>query len=185
MDIRLVPTSLDGVVIVETTVFSDERGFFVESYNRRRFEQAGIHGEFVQDNHSRSARGVLRGIHFQDMTAPMCKLVRCTSGRIFDIVVDLRVGSPTFGKWAAAELDAIEMKQIFVPVGFGHAFLALTDAEVQYKCTGYYTPSAEWCLAWNDADIGIDWPERAPVLSGRDARGTSLRDYLERPAFRF
>jgi dTDP-4-dehydrorhamnose 3,5-epimerase len=185
MDIRVIPTRLDPVAIVETDAVRDERGFFLEAWHKRRFAEHGIPYDFVQDNYSRSTRGVLRGIHYQDLTAPMAKLVRCTSGRIFDVVVDLRVGSPTFAQWVSVELSGENMKQVVVPVGFGHAFLTLTDeADFQYKCTGYYTPSAERVIAWNDPGIGIDWPISEPILSPRDRAGMSLREYLENPSFR-
>jgi len=187
MDIRVVRTRLDGVLIVDTDFVRDERGFFVETYHKRRYAEHGLDYDFVQDNHSRSGRGVLRGIHYQDLTAPMAKLVRCTLGRVFDVAVDLRVGSPAFGQWIGVELSAVNMKQLMVPVGFGHAFLTLSDeAEVQYKCTGYYTPSAEICVAWNDPDIGIEWPTSAPPsLSARDLKGISLKQYLQNPAFTY
>lgn len=140
----------------------------------------------MQDNHSRSARGVLRGIHYQDMSAPMAKLVRCTAGTIFDVAVDLRVGSPSFGKWFGAELSLENMQQLLVPVGFGHAFLTLSEtADVQYKCTGYYSPAAEGTVAWNDPDIGITWPLSNPTVSPRDRATRTLREYLRNPAFRY
>ncbi len=185
MDIHVVPTALDGVVIVETDFVRDARGFFIESYHRQRYAAHGLDDEFVQDNHSRSRAGVLRGIHYQDMTAPMAKLVRCTAGRVFDVTVDLRTGSPTFARWVGVELSVENMKQVYVPAGFGHAFLTLSDtADVQYRCTTYYTPAAEGCLAWNDPDIGIEWPlQGEPALSPRDAKGMSLREYLRKPAF--
>ncbi|MFB3904552.1 MAG: dTDP-4-dehydrorhamnose 3,5-epimerase [Acidobacteriota bacterium] len=186
MDIHVVETALPSVLVIETDFVRDERGFFIEAYHRRRYAEHGITGEFVQDNHSRSGRNVLRGIHYQDMRAPMAKLVRCTVGRIYDVAVDLRVGSPTFGKWVSVELSAENMKQILVPSGFGHAFLTLSEvAEVQYKCTAYYTPEAEGVIAWNDPDLAISWPCCEPVLSARDRRGMWLKDYLERPAFQF
>ncbi len=186
MDIRVINTNLDGVLIVETECARDERGFFLESYHRRRFAEHGIGAEFVQDNHSRSARHVLRGIHYQDMTAPMDKLVRCTFGRILDVAVDLRAGSPTFAQWVAVELSAANVKQLFVPRGFGHAFLTLSDAaEVQYKCTGYYAPAAEGAVAWNDPDVGVAWPVSDPIISARDSRAMSLADYLRHPAFAY
>lgn len=187
MDIHLTPTKLEGVVVVETDFVRDERGFFIESYHRRRYREHGLGAEFVQENHSRSRRGVLRGIHFQDMSAPLAKLVRCTAGRIFDVAVDLRAGSPTFAQWVGVELSVENMKQLFVPVGFGHAFLTLSDtADVQYRCTNYYAPAAEDCIAWNDPDIGIEWPlEGQPTLSARDAKGRRLREYLDRPAFSY
>ena len=179
-------TSLDGVLVVEPTFHRDERGFFVESYHQQRYFDHGIREQFVQDNQSHSVKAVLRGIHYQDLSAPMTKLVRCAAGSILDVAVDLRVGSPTFGRWVAEELSAENMHQVFVPVGFGHAFLTLSDsADVEYKCGGYYAPSAEGVIAWNDPEIGIDWPLEYPILSPRDRQAPSLRDYLRHPAFRF
>jgi dTDP-4-dehydrorhamnose 3,5-epimerase len=184
MAIRITRTTLDGVVLIDPDVYRDARGFFLESYHRRRFAEHGIRDEFVQDNHSRSCARVLRGLHYQDMSAPMAKLVRCTLGRVFDVAVDLRVGSPTFGRWVSAELSAENMRQVLVPPGFAHGFLTLSDvAEVQYKCTNYYTPPAERIVLWNDPDIGVDWPEANPLLSDRDGQGMSLKDYLRDPAF--
>jgi dTDP-4-dehydrorhamnose 3,5-epimerase len=174
------------VLVIEPDVFRDDRGFFFESYHKRRFAELGIEDEFVQDNHSRSMQGVLRGIHYQDMSAPMAKLVRCTLGRILDVAVDLRVGSPTFGRWSTAELSAQNMRQLLVPVGFGHAFLTLSAAaEVQYKCSGYYTPAAEGAIVWNDPDLAIDWPIKAPVVSAKDRGAPTLEAYARQPAFVF
>ncbi|HMO58952.1 MAG TPA: dTDP-4-dehydrorhamnose 3,5-epimerase [Roseiflexaceae bacterium] len=184
MGIRVIETDLSGVLLIETDYFRDERGFFIESYHRRRYVEHGIDCEFVQDNHSRSAAGVLRGIHYQDTSAPMDKLVRCTAGAILDVAVDLRVSSPTFGRWVAVELSAENMRQLLVPVGFGHAFLTLSQfAEVQYRCSGYYTPSAEGNIRWDDPDLAIEWPVREPQLSNRDRHAPSLKDYLQHPAF--
>ncbi len=186
MDIHLTPTKLEGVVIVDTDFFRDERGFFIEVYHKQRYAENGLDYDFVQDNHSRSARHVLRGFHYQDMTAPMGKLVRCTVGAVLDVAVDLRAGSPTFGQWAGVELTAENMRQVMVPVGFGHAFLTLSDfAEVHYKCTGLYEPASEGTVAWNDPDVGVEWPVARPVLSNRDQNGMSLKQYRERPAFRY
>jgi len=138
----------------------------------------------VQEGHSGSRYGVLRGMHYQNMTAPMGKLVRCIVGRIFDVAVDLRVSSPTFGKWYGVELSAENKKQIYIPVGFAHGFATLSDvAEVQYKQTGFYTPAAEGTLAWNDPDVGIEWPISNPILSKRDQNGMRLKEYLKNPAF--
>jgi dTDP-4-dehydrorhamnose 3,5-epimerase len=177
---------LEGVVLIDTDFFRDERGFFIEGLAQETYRKHGLDFDFVQDNHSRSKHKVLRGFHYQDMTAPMGKLIRCTSGGILDVAVDLRVGSPTFGQWAAAELSADNMRQIYVPVGFGHAFVTLSDfSEVQYKCTGLYTPASEGTVAWNDPEIGVEWPFDDPVLSGRDREGMSLERYLESPAFRY
>jgi dTDP-4-dehydrorhamnose 3,5-epimerase len=185
MEIRAVPTALDGVVIIETAFVHDERGFFIETYHRENYAAQGLIGEFVQDNHSRSAKGVLRGIHYQDMTAPMIKLVRCTAGALLDVAVDLRVGSPTFGRSVMVELSAENKKQLWVPVGFGHAFLALVEGtEIQYKCSNYYAPATEGAIAWNDPDLAIPWPIADPLLSTRDRAAMSLKDYLANPAFR-
>ncbi len=185
MKTRVTQTELPDLVVVEIDHFQDERGFFIESWHKRDFAAAGLDLEFVQEGHSRSTVNVLRGMHYQNMTAPMGKLVRCTVGLIFDVAVDLRISSPTFGKWFAIELSAENKKQVYVPPGFAHGFVTLSDAaEVQYKQTGYYTPSAEGTLAWNDPQVGIRWPVQSPILSGRDQNGISLKQYLEDPAFR-
>jgi len=186
MDIRVIPTAIPEVAVIETAFVRDERGFFMESYHRQQYEAAGLDADLVQDNHSRSGRGVLRGIHYQGPPAAMVKLVRCTAGAILDVAVDLRVGSPTFGKWVAEELTAENMRQLWVPVGFGHAFLTLSEfAEVQYKCSAYYAPEVEGAIAWDDPELAIDWPLADPLLSQRDRRGMRLREYLERPAFHY
>lgn len=185
MGINVVPTSLPGVVIVEPTRHGDDRGFFAEVYQRAAFIEHGLTEEFVQDNHSRSVQGVIRGLHFQDMTAPMVKLVRCTRGRILDVVVDLRVGSPAFGRWVGVELTDENLRQLWVPVGFGHGFATLSPtADLHYRCSEYYAPAAERVVAWNDPDLGIEWPIADPILSPRDRAGMSLRQYLEAPSFR-
>jgi dTDP-4-dehydrorhamnose 3,5-epimerase len=184
MDITVTPTSLEGVVVIDTDFFRDDRGFFIEVYHKERFAQHGLDYDFVQDNHSRSGAKVLRGIHFQDMTAPMGKLVRCTVGSILDVAVDLRVGSPTFAQWVGIELSGENMRQLMVPPGFGHAFATLSEsAEVHYKCTGLYTPSSEGSVRWDDATLGIEWPYPDPVLSAKDAAAPSLSEYLQDPAF--
>lgn len=186
MDITVVPTKLSGVVIIRTDYFRDARGYFIESYHKQRFTDHGLTDEFVQDNHSRSGARVLRGIHYQDMTAPMGKMVRCTEGTIFDVAVDLRVGSPTLGQWVGVELSEENQDQLVVPPGFGHAFVALSPfAQVAYKCTGYYTPAAEGTVRWDDPDLAIDWPLHDPIVSARDENGMSFQEYLSRPAFRF
>lgn len=170
--------------MVEVEVFFDDRGYFFESYHRDRYREAGITEVFVQDNHSCSARGVLRGIHFQDLSAPMAKLVRCSYGAILDVAVDLRIGSRTFGRWIGVELSSENQRQLFVPVGFGHAFLALSDrAEVQYKCSGGYSQSAERAVRWDDADLGIQWPISDPIVSRKDREAMSLREYRSHPVF--
>src|SRR3982074_547103 len=177
------PTALQGLVEIESEVHRDDRGFFLESYHRHRYRELGIDQEFVQDNHSQSKKGVLRGLHYQDMSAPMGKLVRCTRGAALEVPVDLRVGSPTFGEWYGVELSGTNWRQLYVPVGFGHGFLVLSDlAEVEYKCTGYYNKAAEGGIAWNEPQSGIDWPEKRPLLSERDAEGMTLKEYLKQPA---
>jgi len=184
MKTTAIPTPLEGLWVIEIAGVRDARGFFLESYHKRDFAAAGITEEFVQDNHSRSGASVLRGLHYQDTTAPMGKLIRCTVGTIFDVAVDLRVGSPTFGKWFGLELSAENMKQFWVPPGFAHGFATLSNvAEVQYKCTGFYVPASEGTLAWNDPQVGIAWPIADPILSPRDRQGMSLKQYLENPAF--
>ncbi len=182
---RMNKTSLDGLLVVEIDFFRDERGFFMESWHKRDFAEAGLPYEFVQDSHSRSTYSVLRGLHYQDMRAPIVKLVRCTVGRVFDVAVDLRVNSPTFGQWFGIELTAENKTQLLVPLGFAHGFLTLSDVcEIQYKQTEYYRPEAEGGVAWNDKDIAIDWPLRnPPILSRRDQNQPSLKQYLQNPAF--
>lgn len=184
MKTHVVPTPLDGVLVIEIEYYQDERGFFIEPWNKRDFAAAGFTEEFVQEGHSRSRYGVLRGLHYQDLSAPMGKLVRCTLGRIYDVAVDLRLSSPTFGKTFAIELSAENKKQLYIPPGFGHGFEALEEfVEVQYKQTGYYTPAAEGTIAWNDPDLAIDWPLKNPILSKRDQNGLTLKQYLQNPAF--
>jgi dTDP-4-dehydrorhamnose 3,5-epimerase len=184
MKTRLSKTPLDGLLILDIDFFSDERGFFMESWHKRDFAEAGLSFDFVQDSHSRSSRGVLRGLHYQGMRAPMVKLVRCTVGRVFDVAVDLRVSSATFGKWFGIELSAENKRQFLVPIGFAHGFLTLSDVcEIQYKQTEYYSPQTEGGVIWNDPDIGINWPLADPILSKRDQNQMSLKQYRENPAF--
>jgi dTDP-4-dehydrorhamnose 3,5-epimerase len=173
---RVTRTGIAEVLIVEPQVFRDARGFFVESYNRRAFrESTGVDVEFVQDNHSRSARNVVRGLHYQ-IRQPQGKLLRVTAGEIWDVAVDLRVRSPTFGKWVASTLDATSARCIWIPAGFAHGFLVLSEsAEVQYKTTDYYAPAHERTLLWNDPALAIPWPLNGePVLAERDRRGAPL-----------
>ncbi|NJN63499.1 MAG: dTDP-4-dehydrorhamnose 3,5-epimerase [Acidobacteria bacterium] len=185
MSARAIATDLSGVLIIEPIVHRDARGFFFESYNERTFTRLGIADRFIQDNHSRSERGVLRGIHYQDLRAPLGKLVRCTRGAILDVAVDLRVQSPTFGHHVAVELTEDNARQLWVPVGFGHGFATLSEiAEVQYKCTGFYVPECEGAIRWNDPELAIGWPFTEPTLSARDATSSSFADYRTRPAFR-
>lgn len=178
------PTPLENLAIVTIEHFEDERGFFIESWHKKDFAAAGLDLDFVQEGHSRSIRGVIRGLHYQDMREPMGKLVRCTFGRILDVAVDIRVKSPTFGRWFGIELSADNKKMLYVPPGFAHGFATLTDfAEVQYKQTAYYRPETEGGLLWNDPEIGIAWPYDNPILSRRDQAQQTLRQYLANPAF--
>lgn len=169
---------IPGLLVLEPRVFGDARGFFMESYNARDFAQAtGREATFVQDNHSRSTRGVLRGLHYQ-IRQPQGKLVRVVAGEVFDVAVDLRRGSPTFGRWAGTRLSAENRRQLWIPEGFAHGFLVLSEhAEFLYKTTDYYAPEHERCLLWNDPALGIDWPlDAAPLLSDKDRAGVPLRD---------
>jgi len=184
MRTRVTKTPSEGLVIVNIDHFQDERGFFIESWNKRDFAEAGLSHEFIQDSHSRSNYGVLRGLHYQDMRAPMAKLVRCTVGKILDVALDLRMSSPTFGKAFTIELTSENKTQIFVPVGFAHGFVTLSDVcEIQYKQTAFYQPSTEAGIAWNDPDVAINWPIQDPILSKRDQNQMTLKQYRENPAF--
>ena len=176
---NVLETSLPGVMIIEPDVFGDERGFFMETWNGRRYEEAGLPGRFVQDNLSYSARGVLRGLHFQN-PRPQGKLVSVLRGEVFDVAVDIRVGSPTFGEWTAVTLSAENKRQFYVPPDFAHGFLVTSeDALFFYKCTEFYSPSSEGIVLWNDPDIGIEWPVDAPTLSERDGKAPPLREMPE------
>ncbi|AZE87019.1 MULTISPECIES: dTDP-4-dehydrorhamnose 3,5-epimerase [Pseudomonas fluorescens group] len=171
-------TELPGVLVIEPKVFGDDRGFFYESFNAREFEKAsGLKLQFVQDNHSRSLKGVLRGLHYQVEHA-QGKLVRVTAGEVLDVAVDIRRSSAHFGKWASVRLSAENNRQLWIPPGFAHGFLVLSDyAEFLYKTTDYYTPSAERCIRWDDTDLNIDWQlDGPPTLSAKDQVGKSLRD---------
>lgn len=167
---------LEGLLIFEPKVFGDARGFFMETWNRRRYEEAGLKAEFVQDNISVSRRGALRGLHFQN-PAPQGKLVSVLQGEVFDVAVDLRRRSRTFGKWHGLNLSSENKRQFFVPTGFAHGFLVLSEtAMFHYKCTEYYSPKDEMTIRWNDPEIGIEWPIQKPTLSEKDGRGLSLRE---------
>jgi len=169
-------TRLDGVVIVTPKVFGDDRGFFMETYNVTDFVGAGIPESFVQDNHSRSSRGVLRGLHYQYPNW-QGKLVRVLRGEIFDVAVDIRSGSPTFGQWLGVTLNEENKQQLYVPPGFAHGFCVTSEtADVAYKCTTVYRPQEDACIRWNDPDIGIRWPLDDPSLSEKDAHGLSLKE---------
>jgi dTDP-4-dehydrorhamnose 3,5-epimerase len=177
---KSIQTAIPDVVLLEPKIFGDERGFFLESYSDRTFEQLGLPTRFVQDNHSKSTRNVLRGIHYQ-LGSPQGKLVRALQGEIFDIAVDLRKSSPTFGKWVGEILDDKQRRMLWIPPGFGHAFLVLSEtAEVAYKASEFYAPANERSIVWNDPAIGIEWPldrlTADPVLSGKDAAGLLLKD---------
>ncbi|NWG87571.1 MAG: dTDP-4-dehydrorhamnose 3,5-epimerase [Hydrogenophilaceae bacterium] len=174
---KIIPTEIPDVILLEPKVFGDERGFFMESYNKRVLAEAGIQGEFVQDNHSRSAKGVLRGLHYQLQQA-QGKLVRVVAGRVFDVAVDLRRSSPTFGRWVGFELSAENKQMAWIPPGFGHGFLVLSDsADFLYKTTDYYAPEHERCVLWNDPAIGIQWPlDGEALLSAKDRNGVLLKD---------
>jgi dTDP-4-dehydrorhamnose 3,5-epimerase len=178
MAITVTSTALAGVKLIEPKVFGDARGFFFESFNARDFaEQIGEPVEFVQDNHSRSTRGVLRGLHYQ-IQHPQGKLVRVAAGAIFDVVVDIRRSSPTFGKWEGYELSAENKLQLWVPAGFAHGFVSLVDGtEMLYKTTDYWYPEFERSLLWSDPEIGVEWPvEGVPVLAGKDAAGVRFAE---------
>jgi dTDP-4-dehydrorhamnose 3,5-epimerase len=170
---KAIPTEIPDVVIIEPRVFGDDRGFFFESYNQRAFrEQTGLDIDFVQDNHSRSSQSVLRGLHYQIQQA-QGKLVRAVVGTVFDVAVDLRKNSPTFGQWVGAELSGANKRQLWMPEGFAHGFLVISEvAEVLYKTTNYYAPEHERCILWNDPDIAIAWPsDTTPTLSAKDQAG--------------
>lgn len=173
---RIQITEIPDVLVIEPKVFGDDRGFFYESFNERRFKElTGISENFVQDNHSKSARNVLRGLHYQ-IQQPQGKLVRIVSGEVFDVAVDLRKSSPTFGRWVGVTLSAANKRQMWVPPGFAHGFVVTSDsAEFLYKTTDYWAPEFERTILWNDLEIGIDWPlESAPILSSKDQIGNAL-----------
>jgi dTDP-4-dehydrorhamnose 3,5-epimerase len=173
---NIIPTAIADVLIIEPKVFGDSRGFFYESFNQQAFNQAtGLNPQFVQDNHSRSSKGVLRGLHYQIEHA-QGKLVRVALGSVFDVAVDIRNTSPTFGQWVGLELSEANQRQLWIPPGFAHGFVVTSEsADFLYKTTDYYAPTHERCIAWNDPQIGIEWPPGiTPALSGKDAQGKSL-----------
>jgi len=174
----IIPTDIPDVLIIEPQVFGDERGFFMESFNQRRWEElTGLKKTFVQDNHSRSVKGVLRGLHYQT-GQPQGKLLRVVQGEVFDVAVDLRKSSSTFGKWVACNLSAQNKRQFWVPEGFAHGFLVLSEtAEFLYKTTDYYAPEFEQCIRWDDPELAIAWPlNDHPLLSAKDAAGVAFKD---------
>jgi dTDP-4-dehydrorhamnose 3,5-epimerase len=176
---NIIRTKLAGAIIIEPKVFGDHRGFFLETYQRDRYIEADISLDFIQDNHSRSSKGVLRGLHFQK-TKPQGKLVRVVRGEVFDVVVDIREGSPTFGQWEGVLLNEENKRQFYVPPGFAHGFVTLSDtADFEYKCTDYYDPSDEGAIRWNDPEIGIEWPVVYPQLSDKDASAPLLKDMIQ------
>jgi dTDP-4-dehydrorhamnose 3,5-epimerase len=177
---RFTPTELPEVLIIEPDVYRDARGFFLETFQERKYREGGIAAAFVQDNHSRSMRGTLRGLHAQ-RTRPQGKLIRVIEGEIFDVAVDIRKGSPTFRRWVGVTLSADDFRQCWVPQGFAHGFCVTSDvAEVEYKCTDLYDPADEIGFLWNDPDVGVRWPVADPILSEKDARAPTLRDLLDR-----
>ena len=175
---NIIETAIPGVLIIEPKVFGDERGFFMESWNARAFAEAGIDIDFVQDNHSRSSRGVLRGLHYQQ-PGPQGKLVRVTAGAVFDVAVDMRRSSPSFGQWVGVELSAANKRMFWVPPGFAHGFVSLENGtDFLYKCTAFYDPANEHSLAWDDPAVGIEWPLEGlePQLSAKDSAGRPLAE---------
>ena len=177
MPFEFEKTKLEGAVLVKPRVFADERGFFVETYKKSDFAARGIPEEFVQDNHSKSSKGVLRGLHYQKGAAAQGKLVRCVAGAILDVGVDIRPGSPTFGKWLSAELTAANAHMLYLPPGFAHGFLVLSDtAEIFYKCTTEYSPKEDAGMIWNDPAVGVAWGITNPILSGKDQLLPLLKD---------
>lgn len=178
---KITETKLEGVIIIELDVFGDNRGFFMESWNKKKMEEAGLFYDFVQDNHSKSTvKGTIRGIHFQKGDNAQAKLVRCVKGAVLDVAVDLRKNSPTFKQWIGVELSAENKKQLLIPRGFGHGFVTLTDdVEFLYKADNYYTPETECGIRWNDSDIGVEWGVENPILSEKDKINPLLKDCSE------
>jgi dTDP-4-dehydrorhamnose 3,5-epimerase len=182
---EVIPTKLQGLVLIEPAVHGDERGFFAETWRADSWPEAGVTAEFIQDNHSRSRKGTLRGMHFQ--TSPgQAKLVRCARGSVIDVAVDLRLDSPTFGEWEAVELSDENMRQFFVPVGFAHGFCVTSElADFTYRCSNYYDPATEAGIAWNDPEVGIEWPSDIEILvSDRDNEAPSLAEVKDSLPFR-
>ncbi len=176
---KVKTTALSGVIIFEPDVFGDHRGFFLETFQADRYEQAGIHAAFVQDNLSFSVQHTLRGLHYQ-ITRPQAKLVQVITGEIYDVAVDVRSGSPTFGQWVGVQLSGDNHRQLFIPEGFAHGFCVLSpSAHFMYKCSDYYTPDDEGGVLWSDPEIGIDWPVSAPIISEKDARMAPLNQIAQ------
>jgi len=180
MQLKIESTHLNGLVVIQPEVFQDERGFFFEAFREDQFQELGLPTKFVQDNHSRSIKNVVRGLHFQ-WDPPMGKLMRVTYGSAFLVAVDIRIGSPSFGKWYGREVSAENKLQIWAPEGFARGFCVLTDfAEIQYKCTGIYNNKAESGILWNDPEIGIQWPVSSPILSDKDLRAQTLNQWMKK-----
>lgn len=175
----IIKTSLEGALLIEPRVFGDKRGFFLESYNKRKFSEAGIDIDFVQDNHSGSSRGTLRGLHYQ-INPGQDKLVRVTSGEVFDVIVDIRKNSPTFGKWESFILSSENRKMLFVPRGFAHGFCVMSEsADFLYKCSEFYSPEDERGILWSDPELAIPWPSDSPILSEKDREYPCLRNAVD------
>lgn len=177
---KVIDTKISGVKLIQPKVFGDERGFFLETYEKNRYQKLlNIALEFVQDNHSRSSKGVLRGLHFQTEN-PQGKLVRVVRGEVFDVAVDIRLDSPTFGQWEGVILSEENKSQFWIPPGLAHGFVVLSDfADFEYKCTEFYSPIHEKCLLWNDPDIGVNWPLENPLLSAKDKLGMRLKELTQ------
>lgn len=174
---RFARLKIPDVVLIEPTVFSDNRGFFMETYNFKEFAEFGLKDEYVQDNHSRSVRGVIRGLHYQLKDRAQAKLIRVTRGKIFDVAVDIRKGSPYFGKWVGVMLSEENKRILYIPEGFAHGFCVISDeADVLYKVTDFYSPEHERGIIWNDLEIGIQWPEKNPIISEKDRSWPSLKE---------
>jgi dTDP-4-dehydrorhamnose 3,5-epimerase len=178
--VRFLPGELPGVIVVEPDVYRDARGFFLETYHEAKYREGGITGPFVQDNHSRSVRGSLRGLHAQ-LRRPQGKLMRVVEGEVFDVAVDIRRGSPTFGRWTGITISGENFRQVYVPPGFAHGFCVLSDwAHLEYKCTAPYDPADEIAIAWNDPDLAIAWPLSQPTVSAKDGAAPPLKTVLDR-----
>ena len=176
---KIIKTTIEGLLLIEPEVFHDSRGWFYESYTFKKYAENGISSEFIQDNHSKSSLGVLRGLHYQ-VNRPQAKLVRVIQGEVLDVAVDIRPGSRTFGKWAGYRLSSENRLQLFIPEGFAHGFYVLSETvEFMYKCSEYYSPADERGIIWNDSDIGIDWNVDNPILSKKDAAYPSLRELFD------
>ncbi|RKG55891.1 dTDP-4-dehydrorhamnose 3,5-epimerase [Corallococcus sp. AB011P] len=180
---KVTPLEIPDVLLIEPKVFGDDRGFFLESFHAKRYADVGVVGPFVQDNLSRSVKGTLRGLHFQEPNA-QGKLVQCLAGAVWDVAVDIRKGSPTFGRWVAAELTGENKHQLWVPPGFAHGFCVVSDsADFFYKCTALYSPESERSVVWDDPDLAIPWPVKEPLLSPKDQRAPRLKDAPVLPVF--